>query len=118
MQYTLLAEGSTDEVLLPLLDWTLRSQGALQFNGEFAMPKTKGLAGRIKQTLEDYPCDLLFVHRDADSRQADPRYEEIHKALAELDRPTPAVCVVPIQTTDLTRRRSGRQWEIEMDVFH
>jgi hypothetical protein len=100
MRYTLLAEGSTDEVLLPLLDWTLRHQGALRFDGEFARPKDKGLVERIKNALEYYPCDLLFVHRDADSRQADPRYEEIHKALAELDRPTPAVCVVPIQTTE------------------
>jgi len=46
--------------------------------------------------LELYPCDLLFVHRDAEGDTRETRVVEIRRALDGVDAP-PAVCVVPVR---------------------
>jgi len=47
-----------------------------------------------------YPCDLLFVHRDAERASPESRLAEIadalKKARSRIDLP-PAVCVVPVR---------------------
>ncbi len=55
-------------------------------------------APRIKQSLDLYPCDLLFVHRDAENRPYVKRKAEINNAIA-LSRPAHNifVCVVPVR---------------------
>jgi hypothetical protein len=47
LRYTLLAEGSTDEVLLPVLDWTIRQHTSRVFRGEFAYRRGQGLTQKI-----------------------------------------------------------------------
>ena len=59
------------------------------------------LADKIRVSLELYPCDLLFIHRDAEKENPDVRKEEIKKALEELKRrrcslPS-AICVIPVR---------------------
>jgi len=59
----------------------------------------QSLADRIKEAIDLAPCDLLFVHRDADRGPRDGRVSEIHGALATvLDQPT--VCVIPVRMTE------------------
>ncbi len=41
--------------------------------------------------------NLLFIHRDADARDPEPRYEEIRHAAEELELARPHVAVVPVQ---------------------
>lgn len=108
LRYTLLTEGSSDRALLPLLTWLLREHGViLPIQPEWAdlrrLPKPpKELSERIKWSIELYPCDLLFVHRDAETAPLVSRIEEIHKALELLadtihwNRDL-TVCVIPIR---------------------
>lgn len=73
LRYTLLSDGSSDEVLLPILTWLLRTNGvqcaiqpAWADLRRLRQPPSK-LSGRIKTSIDLFPCDLLFVHRDTES---------------------------------------------------
>jgi hypothetical protein len=90
--------------LLPILSWLLQEHRVLcPIQAEWAdlrlLPNPpKGLAAKIKQSLDLYPCDLLFVHRDAENRPYDQRKAEINEAIA-LTRPAHNifVCVAPVR---------------------
>jgi hypothetical protein len=103
--YTLLGDGASDEVLLRHLAWLIeqtlnpristRSQWA---DLRACRTKPSGLASRIRTALTLYPCDLLFVHRDAESQRPQERYDEIMKAINQSGSwPPPVVCVVPVR---------------------
>lgn len=101
MRCTLLADGSSDVVLLPILGWLLR-QRAVRAELDWAdlrklpaPPRT--LPERIQTAIELYPCDLLFVHRDAERESREHRVDEICAALDRLDSAPPAVCVIPVR---------------------
>lgn len=60
----------------------------------------KKLLPRIISSLELYPCDLLFVHRDAEKEPHVSRVTEIKEALSQAVKSVqvpPAVCVVPVR---------------------
>ena len=105
LRYTLVADGSSDRALLPILTWLLRqSCGAIPIQAEFAdlrlLPHPpKKLSERIHWSVELYPCDLLFVHRDAERASIEDREAEIRKALAEssVGNSVRVVCVVPMR---------------------
>jgi len=64
-------------------------------------PQTLG--ERISTAINLYPCDLLFIHRDAEGEDPTIRYEEIHNALREIAAQgiqAPSVCVVPVRMTE------------------
>ena len=106
LRYTLLSDGSSDQALVPILTWLLRTQGA---NGaiqpEWAdlrrLPRPPHtLSERINCSLELYPCDVFFVHRDAEGVLPFARTEEIHQALATVAQRVqvpPTVHVVPVR---------------------
>lgn len=54
------------------------------------------MSQRIRAALDLYPCDLLFVHRDAEGEDREHRVAEIRHHLGELEGQT-AVCVVPVR---------------------
>ncbi|MFN2414533.1 MAG: hypothetical protein ABR603_05265, partial [Pyrinomonadaceae bacterium] len=59
-----------------------------------------GLKEKIIRSIELYPCDLLFVHRDSDREPREARVAEIQGAVQEARRAIaipPAVCVVPVR---------------------
>lgn len=62
------------------------------------IPRPRGLEGRLRAALDLYPCDVLFVHRDAEAQPADLRREEIANAL--LWASVRYVPVVPIRMTE------------------
>jgi hypothetical protein len=106
LRYTLLSDGSSDKALLPLLTWLLRShhvECAIQSNWADLrrLPKPpKKLEQRIISSIELYPCDLLFVHRDAERETREKRVDEINEAIALASKSLsvpPAVCVVPVR---------------------
>ena len=105
LRYTLLADGSSDRALLPILTWLLRQCcGAIPIQAEFAdlrrLPSPpKQLSERINRSVELYPCDLLFVHRDAENAPIEEREAEIHKAIEEssVEGSVRLVCVVPVR---------------------
>jgi hypothetical protein len=109
IRYTLISDGSSDRALLPILTWVLRERGGVnRIQPEWAdlnrLPNPpKALQERILTAIDLFPCDLLFVHRDAEREDPEHRYEEIRDALKEAsarDFKTPAVCVVPVTMTE------------------
>ncbi|MCI0697941.1 DUF4276 family protein [candidate division KSB1 bacterium] len=107
LRYTLLSDGSSDDALLPILTWLLRENGvqsAIQpiwaELRQLRRRPPKILSEKIKRSLELYPCDLLFVHRDAESEPREQRIfeinEAIEKAASEMMVP-PTICVVPVR---------------------
>ena len=86
LAYTLLTDGSSDRMLQPVLDWLLLAHARVPFTRQWADLRQlrvapSSLRQRIDQALALYPCDLLFVHRDAEKGSHEERIEEIAAAL-------------------------------------
>lgn len=59
------------------------------------------VANKLRYALEVEPnVNLIFVHRDADSLDPEPRYEEIREAIQAVGHVPVYVAVVPIQETE------------------
>jgi hypothetical protein len=101
MRCTLLADGSSDAALLPILGWLLAQRAvraALSWADLRKLPAPpRKLHERIQTAVELYPCELLFVHRDAEREPREQRVEEIRTALDRLDGTPLAVCVIPVR---------------------
>jgi len=106
LRYTLLSDGSSDRALIHVLTWVLREHGIRTIHPEWAdlralMRPPRSLPERISKSLELYPCELLFIHRDAERSPLDARRREILDAAAQaagtLGTQPPAVCVVPVR---------------------
>ena len=105
LRFTLLADGSSDRVLVPILRWLLRQHcGNIPIQPAFAdlrrLPKPpRGLVERIDTSIALYPCDLLFVHRDAETKTIYTREREINAAVAKSREGgrLPVICVVPVR---------------------
>lgn len=108
LRFTLLAEGSSDRALVPILRWMLgQHHGSYEWMGQTAnrqeLPRPpQGLADRILAAADFFPADVLFVHRDADRESPDCRREEVDHAVRSLSpsgRPR-TVPVVPVRMTE------------------
>lgn len=104
LRFTLLAEGSSDRVLLYALGWLLNTNSSRHFTGDWAdfsrlRHPPRSLAQKTPTACELFPCDLLFVHRDADRERREDRKVEIEEVLEAIDRP-PVVCVIPVRMTE------------------
>lgn len=102
LQHTLVSDGSSDASLLHPIRWTLHSLGVRLERGEWAdlrhvTPKPSGTPARVEQALELYPCDLLFVHRDAEADGLEARLAEMQPLF---DVTKTMVCVVPVRMTE------------------
>ncbi|OGT88957.1 MAG: hypothetical protein A2286_10435 [Gammaproteobacteria bacterium RIFOXYA12_FULL_61_12] len=116
LRFTLVTEGSSDRVLLPILRWLLSQHNEdLPIDGEWAdlarLPSPpRSLAEKIAKGIQLYPCDLLFVHRDADRMTREQRIQEIdeaiegaQKALAKKSVKDPMphhICVIPVRMSE------------------
>ena len=104
--YTVLTDGPSDEALLPILTWLLREQNIqCAIQAEWAdlrrIPNPpQELPERIEKALDLYPCDLLFIHRDAEKSPYENRKREIETAIRNVTEKgviPPSVCVIPIR---------------------
>lgn len=107
--FTLLSDGSSDKALLPHLIWLLKQNGiTLPIVPTWAdlnrfRERPKNLTEKIERSVEFYPCDLLFIHRDAERESPDNRREEIINALATVNRNLAKpfiVCVIPVKMSE------------------
>lgn len=70
--YTLLCDGSSDKALLSILTWLLQeNQVECAIQPQWAdlkrLPKRPAaLSDKIKNAIDLAPCNILFVHRDAE----------------------------------------------------
>lgn len=63
--------------------------------------ESRELIHQVQAAMDLEPAaDILFIHRDADSRDPKPRLDEIKDVTSELDRTKPSVPVVPVQATE------------------
>jgi hypothetical protein len=108
VRYTLVTDGASDRALLSVLDWFWLDVVQVAANGEWFDPRpfappTLSLEQSIKLALDLYPCEVLFIHRDAEKQPADIRYQQIRSAVNAAVKPTegvPYVCVVPVRMTE------------------
>ena len=102
LRYTLVADGSSDSTLIPILNWLFdRYHPTITYRHEFAerVPSTGlTLEERANLATKLYPCDILFVHRDAERETLETRVAEIHNKLNNIG--TPFVPVVPVRMTE------------------
>lgn len=109
LRYTLLSDGSSDKALLPILNWLLQTHlnnWAIQSQWadlrRLNKPLRDTLFKRIELSVELYPCELLFIHRDAEKESHDTRVNEIRTTVTQIDSlvSLPVVCVVPVRMTE------------------
>lgn len=108
LRFTLLAEGSSDRVLIPILRWMLlHHHGSFDWIGQsaelHALPRPpKKLSERIAVANEYFPSDILFIHRDADKESVEKRREEIGSAFAETQGLEELIWtpVIPVRMTE------------------
>ena len=59
---------------------------------------------RSDTALDLYPCDLIFVHRDAEREPSESRIDEIHRSInlvsSDLFTRPLVICVVPVRMTE------------------
>jgi Domain of unknown function (DUF4276) len=97
---TLIAEGSSDQALVPLVEFVLDAHCNVPHITTFAANLPAGpLRDRVSAALSLHPCDLLFVHRDADRSTVPDREEEIRAAVTHSGTRT-HVCLIPVRMTE------------------
>lgn len=96
---TLVTDGSSDVVLVRILEWLVGQLTPQEIEVRWAdlrvvRRRPQGLSERLAVAIELYPCRILFVHRDAEGQNPDLRYAEIQAANQTA---CPHVCVVPVR---------------------
>ncbi len=106
---TLISDGSSDVVLIPILQWLLKGQGVYpgrpieRYNPTVFKLAPKSLESRIDHAIENFPCDLLFIHRDAEGEAMQIREAEVREALSRTSgrsKDGPVVIVIPVRMTE------------------
>lgn len=100
---TLLADGTSDRVLLPLIERLMDKYCPDPFVSRFAeglSASARTTSQRVKAAIDLYPCDLLFIHRDAESVEPSVREAEIRSSLSDVLNPPHLICVVPVRMTE------------------
>jgi len=109
LQYTLLSDGPADKALMPILTWLLRQHvPRLPIQSHWAdlrrlREPPRQLHKRIRESIRQYPCNLLFIHRDAETASLQDRQNEIRKAVEDArgdDEIPSAICAVPTRMTE------------------
>ncbi len=62
--------------------------------------RSRDVATRVSQALAYYPCDILFVHRDADGQGHSSRKIEVQDGLRVAGIAVPNVAIVPVRMTE------------------
>jgi hypothetical protein len=84
-QATLVTDGSSDVVLVRILEWLIARLTTTEIGIRWAdlrglSKKPQGLGERILVATRLYPCQVLFVHRDAENQDPKLRYAEVQVA--------------------------------------
>lgn len=104
LHFVFVGEGSSDEGLVPHLEKLCITAGADEATG--VAPDLRRLPNQVGHSVFEKmqaalrlepTADLIFVHRDADCRDPEPRYQEIAEAARALNCESRFVCIVPIQ---------------------
>jgi hypothetical protein len=99
---TLLTDGSSDTVLLPILRWLLVRTITESFELKWAdlrglSQPPRDLRDRIATAIKLYPCEIIFVHRDSEGAAIETRLQEILVAHATSSVEAKHIGVVPVR---------------------
>ena len=106
LRCTLISDGPSDRALIPHLEWLLIQNGVkrpilIQWSELRHLQKVpKALNDKIEKTIELYPCDLLFIHKDAERDDPLSKNEEVSAAIAKIKATMelpPFVCLIPVR---------------------
>ncbi len=107
IECTLVADGSSDKMLVAPISWCLEQMFpdhvvGVQFAGlRQHIGKDRLLSTRIELALQLYPCDLLFIHRDAEGKTYEERLVEINEAVTRAGIiEVPFVPVIPVRMSE------------------
>ena len=107
LRTTLLSDGGSDRTLIPILDWLLQEKvktlslpGTRWANFGYLRKPLQNLQERVLCAVKNYPCEILFIHRDAEAQNPDSRRTEIVNAVQQARIHPPAVCVIPVRMTE------------------
>lgn len=106
VRLTVCGEGPNDAALVPLLTRLVKSHlPTASVDGVFGdwrevTPRPATLADKVAAAVGLFPCDLLAVHRDADSADRAARVAEITAAVAGRGLAVRHVCVVPVRALE------------------
>lgn len=64
-----------------LTDFTILAQFADHRDSEISSHR---LTDRMRDAIQRFPCDVLFIHRDAEREAREKRHNEIDEAISEL----------------------------------
>lgn len=102
LRYTLLSDGSSDAVLMPIIEWLVKEHRPdIGLQGQTAAglsTSDRSLAKRIPAALASCPCDILLVHRDAEGAAIDIRLREIEEAAQAHN--ADYVPIIPVRMTE------------------
>jgi hypothetical protein len=105
ISYTLITDGSSDKCLMPIINWAIKTKlENLEYSLEAQwaelrnLPKPpKHLHDKIIKAVDIFPCDIIFIHRDAENQSFAFREEEIKQAIFNSEIQIPFVCIVPVK---------------------
>jgi hypothetical protein len=102
---TMVSDGTSDQMLFPILQWLFHENGmpAVELTrpnlGALRHPPV-GLLNRVRAAVLQNPCDLVLVHRDAESQTYSERADEIARDLFEFGAETPHIRIVPVRMSE------------------
>lgn len=105
LRFTLVTDGPSDAALIYPLTWLIQVNRVKHpLVPQWAdlrrlREQPHGLRERVNAAIGWYPCELLFIHRDAERAPRPSRVAEIQEAVRLLSAP-PVVCVVPVRMTE------------------
>lgn len=106
IDFALIGEGPSDYGLIDHLSQLCLEAGAEEVTGTVPdfhrLPDVAHtVEAKLRATIQLAPnANLIFIHRDADSRDVTPRYAEITRAVGNCALTTAWVAVVPVQETE------------------
>jgi hypothetical protein len=123
LHFILVSEGSSDENIIPHLRNLLVSCGAQEASGtapdygRLPTAVSRDIESKIRAALTlEKNVDLLFIHRDADGPNSEPRREEISLGVSVANYNGKWIALVPVQELEAwllldekaIRRAAGR----------
>jgi hypothetical protein len=94
---------------MPIINWALKQNDQLRnvtivpqfYDPRGTMTPSRKLEERLQDAIKLFPCDVLFIHRDAEREPPEKRRREIDMAIAALGNSVSYwVPVIPVRMTE------------------
>lgn len=105
ISYTLITDGPSDKCLIPIINWAIRTKlEGVEFSLESQWAELRNLPNpprdlhrKINKAIDIFPCNIIFIHRDAEAQNYSLRETEIREAIINSETVIPFVCIVPVK---------------------